>query len=65
MCTDYEGFDCATRVPESEEAVRMVGGNYAEFVDAIGMDQFLEILNGLATLKLTDAGPELLPGIFL
>ena len=42
----------------------MVGSNNAEFVDAIGIDQLLEILNGLAALKLTNAGPELLPGVF-
>ena len=65
MGADDEGFYRAARVPKGKEAVGMVGRNHAEFIDAICVDQLLEILDGLAVLKLTDAGPKLLPGVLL
>ena len=64
MGADDEGFDRAARVPEGEEAVGMIGGNDAEFVDAIRINQFLEILDWLAALELADTGSEFLQGVF-
>ena len=60
-----EGFDGTARIPEGEEAAGVVGRNHAEFVDAVRVGQLLEILNGLAALKLADTGPKFLSGVLL